>query len=118
MEKTMNFTIDGKAYTLSFTRATIIQTENMGFSLQKIYDQPVGMLDILWKGAFLAHHDTLTIGEVESLFEKIKKSSTDKDSNERLGLMDALIALYKAPVESLFDADEDNEKNVVEWTIN
>ena len=107
MAKTMNFKIDGKAYTLEFTRETVIATENMGFSLNAIADKPIGMLTILWRGAFLAHHDTLTIGEVDKLFSEIKK----------VGLMDALLELYRAPVESLFDEDEGNEKNVVEWTI-
>lgn len=108
MGKTLNFTIDGKAYTLEFTRNTVIDTERMGFSLNKIGDQPVGMTEILWKGAFLAHHDTLTIGEVEALYDKIKK----------VGLLDALIDLYRAPIESLFEEDKENSKNVVEWTIN
>lgn len=108
MGKTINFTIDGKAYTLEFTRNTVIDTERMGFSLNKIGDQPVGMTEILWKGAFLAHHDTLTIGEVEALYDKIKK----------VGLLDALIELYRAPIESLFEEDKENSKNVVEWTIN
>jgi hypothetical protein len=108
MGKTINFTIDGKDYTLEFTRNTVIDTERMGFSLNKIGDQPVGMTEILWKGAFLAHHDTLTIGEVEALYEKIDKH----------GLLDALIELYRAPIESLFEEDEGNSKNVVKWTIN
>ena len=108
MGKTINFTIDGKDYTLEFTRNTVIDTERMGFSLNRIGDQPVGMTEILWKGAFLAHHDTLTIGEVEALYEKIDKH----------GLLDALIELYRAPIESLFEEDEGNSKNVVKWTIN
>ena len=108
MGKTIKFTIDGKDYTLEFTRNTVIDTERMGFSLNKIGDQPVGMTEILWKGAFLAHHDTLTIGEVEALYEKIDKH----------GLLDALIELYRAPIESLFEEDEGNSKNVVKWTIN
>lgn len=107
MAKTMNFTIDGKDYTLEYTRNTVIATENMGFSLNKIYDQPLGMFMLLFKGAFLAHHDTLTIGDIEAIFDKIDKKE----------LMDALIELYKAPVESLFDEDEENSKNVVGWTI-
>ena len=45
-------------------------------------------------------------GEVDSLFDKIDKK----------GLLDALIDLYKAPVESL--SDEENSKNVVKWTMN
>lgn len=108
MAKTINFTIDGKAYTLEFTRSTVIDTERMGFSLNKIGDQPVGMTEFLWKGAFLAHHDTLTIGEVEALYDKVKK----------VGLLDALVELYRAPIESLFEEDKENSKNVVEWTIN
>ena len=108
MGKTINFTIDGKDYTLEFTRNTVIDTERMGFSLNRIGDQPVGMTEILWKGAFLAHHDTLTIEKVEALYEKIDKH----------GLLDALIELYRAPIESLFEEDEGNSKNVVKWTIN
>ena len=108
MGKTINFTTDGKAYTLEFTRNTVIATENMGFSLGKIGDQPIGMLMILWRGAFLAHHDTLTLGEVEALFDKIDKTE----------LLDALIDLYKAPIDSLFDKDEENSKNAVAWTMN
>ncbi len=108
MGKTINFTIDGENYTLEFTRKTVIATERMGFSYNRIDDQPVGMAEILWKGAFLVHHDTLTIGEVEALFDKVKKE----------GLRDALIDLYRAPIESLFEEDKENSKNVVEWTIN
>lgn len=107
MGKTINFTIDGKAYTLEFTRDTVIATENMGFSLNAIDDKPIGMLTILWRGAFLAHHDTLTIEEVDKLFSKIKKK----------GILTALTDLYRATIESLFDEGEDNSKNVVEWTI-
>ena len=106
MEKTLNFTIDGKEYTLAYTRASVIATENMGFNVGEVATKPIKSLTFLWRGAFLAHHDTLTIGEVDELFNKISKK----------GLLDALLELYKAPIESLFD--EGNEKNVVEWTMN
>lgn len=106
MEKTLNFTVDGKDYKLAFTRNTVVATENMGFVIADVYKKPIGMIQILWRGAFLANHNTLTIAEVDDLFDKIDKE----------GLMDALLELYRAPVESLFD--EDNEKNAVKWTIN
>ena len=106
MEKTMNFTIDGKEYTLAYTRETVIATEKMGFKVADVADKPIFSLTTLWRGAFLAHHDTLTIGEIDEIFTKISKK----------GLLDALIDLYKAPIESLFD--EENSKNVVAWTVN
>ena len=94
MEKTLNFTIDGKEYKLTFTRFADVTAK------------PMKSFTLLWRGAFLANHDTLTLGEVDSLFDKIDKK----------GLLDALIDLYKAPVESL--SDEENSKNVVKWTMN
>ena len=105
MEKTMNFTIEGKAYTLSFTRNTVIATERAGFNYDSITTRPIDMLTTLWRGAFLAHHATLTTDFIDSLLEKV-------DTN---GILDALLELYRAPIESLFD--EENSKNVVKWTI-
>lgn len=106
MEKTLKFKIDGKEYTLAFTRETVIATENMGFNLAEVAAKPMGSLTRLWRGAFLEHHDTLTIAEVDDLLTKVKHK----------GLLDALIDLYNAPVETLMD--EENEKNAVEWTVN
>ena len=106
MEKTLNFTVDGKDYNLTFTRATVMATERMGFNVADVTTKPITSLTYLWRGAFLAKHDTLTIAEVDELLTKVNTK----------GLLDALIDLYKAPIESLFD--EDNSKNAAAWTIN
>ena len=106
MEKTLNFTVDGKAYKLAFTRETVIATENMGFDIGNIISKPVSSLTFLWRGAFLEHHDTLTIAEADKLLEKIDKKN----------LLDALLDLYNAPINSLMD--EENEKNAIKWTVN
>mgnify|MGYP002861277268 CR=1 FL=1 len=105
MEKTLKFTDNGKEYTLKFTRETIIATENMGFNLANVVDKPISSLILLWRGAFLANHDTLTIAEVDAIFDKISKDQ----------LLDALLDLYNAPIESLFD--EENSKNAIKWTV-
>ena len=105
MEKTLTFTDNGKEYTLAFTRETVIATENMGFNINEVVNKPIASLLTLWRGAFLEYHDSLTIEEVDALFDKISKE----------GLLDALIDLYRAPIESLFE--EDNSKNLVKWTV-
>ena len=105
MEKTLTFTKEGKTYTLAFTRETVIATENMGFDLGRILERPVSSLTYLWRGAFLEHHDTLTIAEADKLLEKIDKK----------GLLDALLDLYNAPINSLMD--EEDEKNAIKWTV-
>lgn len=118
MAKTINFTIDGKDYVLEFTRNTVIATENMGFNVYDVYTKPVGSLLTLWRGAFLANHGTTTIDERDELLRRLKRTGKENGSSEDLGLLDALIELYRAPVASLFDENEENSKNVVEWTIN
>ena len=106
MEKTLRFKIEGQEYKLAFTRETVIATENMGFNLMNIAEKPVASLTYLWRGAFLEHHDTLTIAEVDALLGKVKHK----------GLLDALLDLYNAPIIDLMD--EENEKNAIEWTVN
>lgn len=106
MEKTLRFKIEDKEYKLAFTRETVIATENMGFNLMNIAEKPVASLTYLWRGAFLEHHDTLTIAEVDALLGKVKHK----------GLLDALLDLYNAPIIDLMD--EENEKNAIEWTVN
>lgn len=105
MNKTLKFTIDGKEYRLTFNRETVAATENMGLNIRTVYEKPVYSLTLLWRGAFLANHDTLTFAEVDELFNKINKEK----------LLDALIELYNDPVKSLFD--EENSKNLAKWTV-
>lgn len=108
MGKTINFTIDDKAYTLEFTRNTVIATERAGFNYDTIATRPIDMLTTLWRGAFLAHHSTLATEFVDGLLEKI----------DTKGILDALLEIYNAPITSLSEDDEGNPKNVAKWTIN
>lgn len=106
MNKTLTFKVNGEEYKLTFNRETVIATENMGFNVTEFAEKPVGSLTLLWRGAFLANHGMLTFEEIDAIFDKV-------DHN---GILDALLELYRAPIESLFD--EDNAKNSVKWTVN
>lgn len=106
MEKTLKFTDNGKEYTLAFTRDSVIATERAGFDINEAFSKPIFSLTTLWRGAFLEHHASLTIAEIDELLTRVKKE----------GLLEALIDLYTAPVESLFG--EENSKNAIAWTVN
>lgn len=117
MEKTLNFTVDGKNYKLGFNRDTVVATENMGFIYAELYTKPVKSLTLLWHGAFIEHHPDVSYEERVSLFERIaqkKKGATDEEKNT--SLLDALSGLYLAPIESLMD--EEHEKNAITWAVN
>ena len=56
MSKLINFTYEGKDYTLEYTRRSIEKMEQRGFKLSEVTDKPVSTLPLLFAGAFLAHH--------------------------------------------------------------
>ena len=116
MGKTLNFTHDGKNYTLEFTRMSVIATEKMGFRVAGVYETPVSSLSYLWHGAFLAHHPDVSFAEREALLDKISQKKKDaKQDEEGVGLLDTLLDLYTAPIKSL--SDEEHAKNAIEWTV-
>lgn len=102
----INFTYAGKDYCLEYTKATVKQMEDKGFSPQKILDAPMTYLPELFKGAFLANHQYTNRRVIEEIFSKMK---------DRGELVNVLIKMYNEPIKALTeDADEGNE---VEWTM-
>lgn len=100
------FTYKDNEYTLEFTRNTVMETERMGFNMDKLDSAPVTSLTLLFRGAFLAHHRTLTIAEVDDILTNI-----DKD-----GLLSALGQLYMDAIKPLAE-NEENSKNAIKWTV-
>lgn len=105
MAKTINFTFEGKDYTLEFTRRTIRQMEDEGFVARNIDDKPMTLLPALFAGAFKAHHRFVK----QDVIDKIYASMPNKDK-----LIEALAEMYNEPIASLMDEPEDSAKNV-EW---
>ena len=100
------FTYKDNEYTLEFTRNTVMETERMGFNMDKLDSAPVTSLTLLFRGAFLAHHRTLTIAEVDDILTNIEKD----------GLLHALGELYMDAIKPLIES-EGNSKNAIKWTV-
>lgn len=116
MGKTLNFTHDGKKYALEFTRSTVIDTERAGFRLEQAWETPVTSLTLLWNHAFDANHPDTPYAVRDEIFSKISQRKKDAEKDDTsASLMNALIGLYTAPIESL--VDEEHEKNAIEWTV-
>lgn len=99
----ISFDLADKHYTLEYTRATVKQMEQNGFSLAKVEDQPVTMLTMLFAGAFLAHHKRVATDpdKVEWILSKLK----NKDD-----LYNELLDMYQATMLTIMDEeDEDTE---------
>lgn len=105
MAKTINFTWEGKDYTLEFTRRTIRQMEDEGFVARQIDDKPMTLLPALFAGAFKAHHRFVK----QDVIDQIYANMPHKDK-----LIEALAEMYNEPIVSLMEEPEDSTKNV-EW---
>lgn len=104
----LTFTYDGKDYTLEFTKNTVRQMEQNGFSINKFREQPMSMFDDLFAGAFLAHHKFESREKINAIRNRFK----DKDD-----LITALVELYNEPLKEMLEDPEDEAKKV-EWKVN
>ena len=105
MAKTINFTYEGKDYTLEFTRRTIRQMEDEGFVARNIDDRPMTLLPALFAGAFKAHHRFVKQDTIDAIYANMP----NKDK-----LIEKLAEMYNEPIISLMQEPEDTAKNV-DW---
>lgn len=105
MATKLNFTFDGKDYTLEFTRKSVKQMEDRGFIPSRIVDAPMTVLPDLFAGAFLANHKFAKRETIDAIFDKMK--------NKR-ELIDVLSKMYNEPLAALME--EGDEGNGIEWT--
>lgn len=108
MAKELNFTYEGKDYTLGFSKNTIRQMESNGFVVNKIEDIPVTVIPDLFAGAFLLHHKFVKQDVIEAIY---------KHMPNKPGLLKALGEMYSEPIEALM-AEPENPKENVSWTVN
>lgn len=106
MAKTLEFTFEGKDYTLEFTRKTVAEMERNGFVIREYVDKPVSTLPTLFAGAFLAHHRRVKQEVIDNIFSRIINKTE---------LLNKLAEMYNEPLDTLLAEPEEGEGNV-EWT--
>lgn len=94
MGKRIEFEFDGKTYKLEFSKYTVKQAEEEGFSLAKLDDKPLNMLEILFRCAFYKNHKSIQYRP--ELAQEIYETLDNKES-----LLTALMELYSEPVNQL-----------------
>ena len=84
--------LDGKAYTLTFTRTVVKRMEREGFVPASIDAMPATAMEALIKGAFEARHPSMTAEQRLGVWMALGR----KDE-----LINALMELYMAPINAL-----------------
>lgn len=106
MAKQLNFTYDGKDYTLEFTRRTVAEMEKKGFIASDITEKPMTTLPALFAGAFLAHHRFVKEDVINDIYSKLTKKED---------LIGKLAEMYNEPIMALVEEPEEDKGNV-NWT--
>lgn len=106
MAKQLNFTYDGKDYTLEFTRRTVAEMEKKGFIASDITEKPMTTLPALFAGAFLAHHRFVKEDIINDIYSKLTKKED---------LVGKLAEMYNEPILALVEEPEKAEGNL-DWT--
>lgn len=101
----LNFSYEGKDYTLEFTRKTVKQMEDSGFIPSRIVDAPMTVLPDLFAGSFLANHKFTKRDLIDEIFDNMKGKRE---------LVDLLSKMYHEPLAALME--EGDEGNGIEWT--
>ena len=107
MAKKINFSYEGKDYTLEYTRATVKQMEDSGFDIQAVGERPYTMIMALFSGAFRANHKFIKRDKVEEIYKNMP--------NKEL-LIEKLVEMYNEPLETLMEEPEDSAKKVT-WEV-
>lgn len=94
-------TYGDKSYDLGFTRASIKEMENKGFSLSDAQAEQMSAIFLLVEGAFKTYQPKIKDEEIWEVWEKLPK----KD------LYPALIDLFQEPLKVLDDPDEEEQGN-------
>lgn len=106
MAKQLNFTYDGKDYTLEFTRRTVAEMEKKGFIASDITEKPMTTLPAMFAGAFLAHHRFVKEDIINDIYSKLTKKED---------LIGKLAEMYNEPILALVEEPEKAEGNL-DWT--
>lgn len=105
MATKMQFSFEGKDYTLEFNRRAVKEMEAEGFRISEITDKPMTMFPMLFAGAFKMHHMFVKDEIVEAIYDRM---------GDKVKLMKTLNDMYNETVATLMDEPEEGN---VEWKI-
>lgn len=110
MDNSIKFTYKKKKYELNFTRRTVAEMEDNGFttdSIDKIENIPMSTVMKLYDGSFLAFHRDTDEKTRDEIFDEVFSDNAQE-------LAKVLIALYELTYNTLIS--EGNEGNSKKWT--
>lgn len=108
MNTTINLTYNGEKYTLEYDRSTVKLLENAGFVLDEFLRKPANNIELVFSGAFIKNHRSLSQTTIDKIFSQVK---------DKTGLIQALQKMIQDTYESLLEEPEEGEEGNVTWEV-
>lgn len=100
-------------YVLEYSRNSVKQMEQQGFSLDKLSDMPMNMVPLLVYGAFLKHNKGIKRTLVDEIYAHISNKLGDNED----GFIQTLLEMYAETVNTLTDNNPADEGNLAVWKV-
>lgn len=97
--------LEGKRYTLEFSKETIMESEKAGLDITAIASAPMNTVPLLFHYAFKMHHPDITRDETDRILFDVLNGMEEAEYKK-------LSELYNAQRESLFHNKDAERKNV------
>lgn len=98
----------GKAYKLEYSRKSVqLMEQTLGFVLDEIDSKPMTMIPLLFQGAFLMHHRTLSPEKIQSIYDTLPNKEE---------LIGALGEMYGDTFNTLMDDPKGPKEKNGAWT--
>ena len=107
MNKKINFTYQGKEYTLEYNREAIAFIERQGFSVNELSSKPMLMLPLAFSGLFFKNHKNITQKTIDEIYDKFK---------DKGGLISTISEMLTETYNTL-QADPDEDEGNIDWKI-
>ena len=109
----ISFTADGKDYKLEVTALTIRQMEKAGVNFAEL-DEKLLASEILWKGLFIAHHNTVPDKKRMEIYNALSAvaDGEEPEYNENGEPVDALMTAIGAEYEDAINKLKRAQGNV------
>ena len=100
-------------YTLEYSRQSVKQMEQRGFSIEHMDEKPMTMIPMLFQGAFIKNHK----GVKRAVMDEIYDGITDRFNEEGTGFIQVLAEMYAETLNTLIEAKEVDEGNAASWKV-
>ena len=107
MSKKIEFSYEGKDYTLEYNRKAVEFMERQGFVISELASKPMSMLPMAFEGLFFKNHKNIQGKVIDEIYDKFK---------DKQALIQTIAEMLNETYSTLQDDPEENEGNI-DWKV-